>query len=310
MDSATYFFTVVIASRCDDARSELLRRACESVCAMAGGLEYSILVVANGPHVSARVLEWLATRRDTRVVRLRSGSYPLARRVGAELADSEFLSFLDDVDELLPDTLPKKIEYFREHPEIDVLFTDGLRINGDTVTKVFPPLESRSADLVESLMHAGWNAGALTLRTKNVDLKAFDAEFRHLEWTLTTLELARRHPVGFLDEPMYSYHEDTPNSLWKSADHSLAGPALWRRLWRSYAGTRWESVVRKRYGSMCHIAASELARRGHMRAAWRFHLQSLRSSKSLTYLPYSARLAWYSVRNVFVRTGSSEASTI
>jgi glycosyltransferase involved in cell wall biosynthesis len=277
---------------------------------MAGGLPYSILIVANGPNVSSRVMEWLGTRSDARVVRLRSGSYPLARRVGAEMSDSEFLSFLDDDDELLPDTLHKKIAYFREHPEIDVLVTDGLRINGSVVSKVFPPVETRSADLIESLMHAGWNAGAITLRTRNIDLKAFDAEFRHLEWTLTTLELVRRHPVGFLDEPMYSYHEDTPNSLWKSADHSLAGPALWRRLWRSYAGTRWEPVVRKRHGSMCHIASSELARRGHMRAAWRFHLQSMRSSQSLAYLSFTARLVWYSCRGVFVGTKSSLTSKV
>src|SRR5258705_12884912 len=91
MSSARRLFTVVIASLCDDARSELLRRACDSVRAMAGDRDYSIIVVANGTRVSTRVLDWLALRSDVHIIRLRSGSHPLARRVGAEMADCEFL---------------------------------------------------------------------------------------------------------------------------------------------------------------------------------------------------------------------------
>src|SRR6188508_2342312 len=81
-------FTVVIASLCDEARSELLKRACNSVRAMAKGYDYSILVVANGSRVSSSVTDWLGKQPDVRLIRLRSGSHPLARRVGAEIAES------------------------------------------------------------------------------------------------------------------------------------------------------------------------------------------------------------------------------
>ena len=60
-------FTVVIASRCNDARSDLLKRACQSVRAMAGDLDYSILIVANGTSVSSYVLDWLATQSKIRM---------------------------------------------------------------------------------------------------------------------------------------------------------------------------------------------------------------------------------------------------
>lgn len=299
LSSAGHLFTVVIASRCDDARGALLKRACESVDAMAGDCDYSILVVVNGPRVSSSVLDWLATMPNVRVIRLRSGSYPLARRVGAEMADSEFLAFLDDDDELMPNTLARKIAYFRQHPDIDVLVTDGLRVNGSTVTKIFPPAEARYGDLVETLMRSGWGAGAPTLRTKNIDLSAFDAEFRHLEWTSTTLELASRYKFGFLDEPMYRYYEDTPDSLWKNADHCLAAPEVWRRLSKSYAGTRYEATVRLRYGRVCHMASWEYARRGKLRDAWRFHVESLISPGGLAFVPLSAKLLLASVRGLF-----------
>ncbi len=266
---------------------------------MAGDCDYSIIVVANGPRVSSAVLEWLATQSDIRVIRLRTGSYPLARRVGAEMANSEFLGFLDDDDELIPNTLARKIDYFRKRPEIDVLVTDGLRISGSKVTKIFPPPEARRADLIETMMRAGWGAGALTLRMQNIDLSAFDAVFRHLEWTLTTLDLARRHQFGFLDEPTYRYYDDTPGSLSKDAEHCLAAPEVWRRLSQGYAGTRYEAVVRRRYGAECHSASCEYVRQGRLREAWRFHAESLKSPGGMVFVPFSARLLLASLRRRF-----------
>jgi hypothetical protein len=265
---------------------------------MAGSLPYSIMVVANGSSVSPRVLEWLVERPDVRLIRLHSGSHPLARRLGAEMATSEFLGFIDDDDELMPDTLEHKLAYFREHPDVDVLVTDGLRINGSSVTRIFPPAGERSADLVETMMRASWGAGALTLRTGSVDLAAFDAECRHMEWTLTALELARRHRIGYLDEPTYRYYEDTPNSLSKLANHNLAGPEVWRRLSKTYAATRYEQLVRRRYGSVCHAVSWDCSRRGNMREAWRLHTESLRCPGGLAFVPFTAKLVLQSLRGL------------
>lgn len=283
--------TIVIASRCDEARAELLKRACDSVRAMAGGHAYSILVVANGDRVSPAVLDWLATRPDTRVVRLRTGSHPLARRVGAEMADGELLGFLDDDDELLPDTLGKKLAHFREHPDVDVLVTDGLHVSGPAATAIFPPKAERNADFVDTMMRVGWSACSFTLRRQKIDLAVFDTELRHLEWTLMALKLAKRHQIGFLDEPTYRYYNDTPGSLSKSAAHALVAPEIWRRLLTEYAGTRYETAMRRRYGIECHNASWEHARQGSLRAAWRLHLRSLMAPGGLrAYLPYSRKL--------------------
>ena len=266
---------------------------------MAGDLDYSIVVVANGTGVSANVLERLTARSDVRVVRLRTGSYPLARRVGAEIADCEFLAFLDDDDELMPDTLARKLSFFQEHPDIDVLVTDGLRVNGTIETRIFPPPEARSTDLAETIMYAGWSACSITLRMQNIDLSAFDPGFRHLEWTSATLELARRYRFGYIDEPMYRYYETTPNSLSKSAEYRLAAPVLWRKLIKDYAGTRYEATVRRRYGIECHNVSWECARRGRVREAWRLHAESLRAPGGLAFVPFSAKLLFASLRQLF-----------
>lgn len=297
MSNAHCLITIVIASLCDDKRAALLRRACDSVRAMAGEHSYSIIVVANGNRVSPAVLDWLAVQPDIRVLRLRSGSHPLARRVGAELADSEFLGFLDDDDELLPNTLASKLAYFRTHPDVDVLITDGVRINSETATPIFPPAGQRSTDLVETMMRVGWSACSLTVRTQKIDLSVFDTERRHLEWTLMALLLAQRHQTGFLDEPTYRYYDDTSGSLSKSVEHSLAAPEIWSRLLASYAGTPYERAMRRRYGIECHNASWAHARLGNLRQAWRLHLESLKSPGGFAaFLPYSRKLLLASVR--------------
>jgi len=295
-------FTAVIASLCNDARADLLRRACDSIRAMAGGMDYSIIVVANGSQVSPQVLSWLASRSDVRVIRLRSASHPLARRVGAELAEGEFLGFLDDDDELIADTLPLKVAEFRRQPDVDVLITDGFRIDGPEVTRIFPPAAERSSDLVETMMRAGWGAGTVTLRNRSVDLAAFDPAFRHLEWTLTVLDLASRYRVAYLDVPTYRYYENTPNSLSKSPEHRLAAPEVWRRLSRSYAGTRYELAVRRQHGVECHHASFEYLQRGQLSDAWRFHRAALAAPGGTSFLTYSVRLMLASMRHLLMRS--------
>jgi hypothetical protein len=301
---AKHLFTIVIASVCDDVRAAQLKRACDSVRAAAGEHDYSILVVANGARVSSNVLGWLGNEPRVRVVRLQSGSYPLARRVGAELADSEFLGFLDDDDELLPNTLAPKLAHFREHPEVDVLVTDGLRINGAKQSFILPPPAARSSDVVESVMGMGWGACSLTLRRQNVDLAVFDAEFRHMEWTLTALELAKRYRFGFLDAPTYRYYEDTPGSLSKMAEHALIAPELWGRLLKSYAGSRYYDSVRQHYGKVCHQVAWEYACQGKMVDAWRLHVESLQTPGGMAWLPFSAKLLFAPLRRLWIRDGS------
>lgn len=120
-----------------------------------------------------------------------------------------------------------------------------------------------------------------------------------MEWTLTTLELARHHRFGFLDQPTYRYYETTPNSLSKSAAHNFAAPEVWRRLSKTYAGTRYEAIVRRRYGTMCHNASWEYVCQGRTSDAWRLHAESLRSPGGMAFVSFSARLLFVSLRGLF-----------
>lgn len=293
--------TVVIASMCNEPRFEQLRRACDSVRDMARGHDYRIIVVANGSQVSDDVMRWLESRADVESVRLRSGSQSLARRMGAELADSEFLAFLDDDDELLPDTFAAKLAYFREHPDVDVLVTDGLWVDGATVKPIFPPGGQLPADTVDAVMSLPWGACSLTLRTKAIDLSVVDPQFKYFEWTLTALLLARKYRFGFLQTPTYRYYADTPNSLSKHAEFATAAPDLWSRLLEAYTSTPYVERIRRRHQLECHYVAWQFGKRGMFAKAWSYHMRCLGSFDGVRYLPFTLKLLAYPVWNLFHR---------
>ena len=84
-----------------------------------------------------------------------------------------------------------------------------------------------------------------------------------MEWTLTALELARRHQFGFLDEPTYRYYETTPEFIVEecraqSSPRRRCG-ADCRRDTRVLATTPPCGAVTE---PMCHNVSWECARQG------------------------------------------------
>ena len=116
---------------------------------------------------------------------------------------------------------------------------------------------------------------------------------------MTAFALARHHRFAILDQPMYRYYENTPDSLSKSAEYGVAAPSVWQRLSEVYSGTRYEPMVRRRYGLECHWNSVRCARQGRLRDAWRFHADSLRSPGAASFIPYSAKLGLQSLRALF-----------
>ena len=112
--------------------------------------------------------------------------------------------------------------------------------------------------------------------------------------------VARRYQFGFLDEPTYRYYETTPDSLSKIAEHGLAAPEAWRRLSKVYADTRYETVVQRRYGALCHSVAWDCARHGRVHDSWRLHAESLRSPGGMAFVPFSAKLLVASLSRLFL----------
>jgi glycosyltransferase involved in cell wall biosynthesis len=289
--------TVIIASACAPNRAELLQRACRSVLTGDSGLG-RVLVVANGPSCDTRILEWLRLQPALEVIRLASGGPGLARRVGAELAGTEFISFLDDDDEYLPDSLRIRVAYLDAHQDINALVTNGLLCDGGKESRIIPPLSMLSSNPVLRAMQHGWQAGMLTLRTKNVDLSALHPELGHHEWTYTALCLANTNSLALHDVLTFRYYK-TPGSLSQTAQHVLAEPAFWALALKALSSSPYERLARTRMGQALHDAAVVYYQNGDLRCAIRHHLAGLKYPGRTARYGLSAKLVVGALRNFF-----------
>jgi Glycosyl transferase family 2 len=237
-----------------------------------------------------RIMEWLATQPAVQVIRLASPGPGLARRVGAELVETDFMSFLDDDDEYLPDSLRIRVEYLDAHADINALITNGLLCEGSQESRLIPPLASLSSDPVVRALQHGWQAGMLTLRRGKVDLSALHPVLGHHEWTYTAICLASTNSLAVHDVPTFRYYK-TPGSLSQTADHVLAEPIFWAHALKALAGSRYERLARRRMGQAFHDVAALHYRNGDFRSAVRHHLAGLQCPGGLNRYGLSAKLA-------------------
>jgi Glycosyl transferase family 2 len=264
--------TVVIASTCTKERGDLLLRACDSV--LNDGSLGRVLVVANGPRCDSAVLQWISEKPRVGVVRLASGSHPLARRVGAEMVRTDYISFLDDDDEYVAGSLDARVSFLDANPDIIALATNGFVCNGDDHRKIIPPLVALPVDSVLRALSHGWQSAMLTLRTARVDLSVLDTELRHHEWTYTALCLAFTSTLAVVDVVTFRYYR-TLGSLSHGDQHVLTEPDMLMRALTLFRGTSYEKVLRRRLGRALNDAATLLLARGALSGALSLHLRAL-----------------------------------
>ncbi len=128
----------VLTPTCDPARLPTLRRAVRSIFRQTYS-HVEAIVIADGSqaiHVDALAKEIRDPR--LRVAHLETPQGPaVARNAGAEVAQGEYLAFLDDDDEWLPQKLDVQMEVIREHPEAAFVFSDAHVIQETGATTFF-----------------------------------------------------------------------------------------------------------------------------------------------------------------------------
>ncbi len=195
------------------SRPKLLPRAIES--ARAAGTDVEIIVVddASADETAAACRE-LA---DIKYVRLdRNQGVAGARNVGILVSRGEFITFLDDDDLRLPDSLDLQAKALDANPEVG--FVCGAMIMADQnyqpTGEVTGPRHS-SGDVFRPILELDFAVmGLSTLIRKECLLRAGLLK-RHLvgidDWDLFA-RLAELYPVFVMDEPVGIYRQPTPGS--------------------------------------------------------------------------------------------------
>ena len=182
--------------------------AIQSVIAQAFQ-DWELIVVNDGSSDgTAAILDELDDSR-IRVVHQANGGVSSARNVGLELAQGEYVTFLDADDCLPPDALRVRSVFLDEHPEVDIVNGSVNVMSAGQLIRIYKPdlaigsLLDRLATLDEGVFF-GVN---YMLRRERIQLGRFPESASHCEDIIFFLSLAHQANLiyGAVPDVVYEY---------------------------------------------------------------------------------------------------------
>lgn len=137
-----------------------------------------------------------------------------ARNTGIENSSGDYISFLDDDDEFLPDKLNRQVSILN-NSSTEATYTRCYKyVNGIKVYET-KYIESDNSKLIYDIFCQSIeiNSSGL-LCTKNLlnELKGFDDSFNRNQDYEFLLRVLRRHKLACIDEPLYIMHIDSSSN--------------------------------------------------------------------------------------------------
>ena len=283
--------TIIIPTTCSKAREYCLRRAIDSALAQAG-VEVEIIVVVNGEILDIDLFGKLKTDARLSVYYLPEGNVSKARYYGIVRGKHDCFAFLDDDDELLPNTLRHRLEVLNADGEAAVAVANGyifdggdnLHIDNDFYREIL-----KSPEL--SFLEKNWFTTPSALYNKNrLDIKLFDMEFKYFELTYIFFKLIEnRHKLVFDNSVAYRYHEDTATSASKSEAYSLAYPDMVKLILGMHLSAAAKRILKRKYLVSLNSLSNYFLGKGEIGKALYFHIKCLLNG-GFNYIFYTRKL--------------------
>ena len=224
--------TVVIPTH---NRAALLRGAIKSVIASPLiRTERNIIVVDDGSQDETPAV---VRNLGVRYVRISGGGPSGSRNAGLQVADTEFVAFLDDDDEWLSGNMVEQLAALRREPESAFAFGRVQRTNSDLQPfgEAMPPAPLPSGDVVEFVSYYDLQLGAILFRRAALEaVGGFDVALRFNEDSDLLVRLAARYPAVGVDTVGSLFRQRAPNARdaalrWPAYEARASAIRKWRR---------------------------------------------------------------------------------
>lgn len=188
-----------------------------------------------------------------------------ARNTGIKEARGEYIAFLDDDDEWLPQKLERQLEVFARTKiaNLGVVTSGRIIVSEDGTFEIERSIFNFRDDVYESLLNLQWVPAPTTLliRRECLDDNIFDENIPNREdWDLC-VRLSKRYQFDSIIEPLVRMYKH-------SGARASAPPAPWR-CWL-YGIQKYEGELRKRpraYAKHRYFAFLGYCKVGHLVAA-------------------------------------------
>jgi glycosyltransferase involved in cell wall biosynthesis len=201
-------------------RAHIVPEAIDSVLAQTYG-DFEIIVIDDGStDVTATVLQRRYGEKIT-CIRIKNSGLPAARNAGIKAARGQYIAFLDDDDEWLPEKLTLQMQLLQNNSGVGLVYCGCLQIDaeGTVLNQLYP--EKRGTvfnDLLEENYIIG-SASAVLVRKELVERAGcFDETLKACEdWDLW-IRISRLCLIDYINKPLVRYtlhqgnmHKDIEN---------------------------------------------------------------------------------------------------
>jgi len=194
-------------------RADLLMRAVQSAV-LQTYKDIEIIVVSDGSTDNTAELMRVQGKKDTRISFIEyhpAGGGNTARNLGVECASGEYVAFLDDDDEWMPNKLEKQMKVFAENPDI------GLVCTGITVVYVdekirYNSIPNLQGDLRRQILLKnviGTTSSVIVKKNLVLDTGGFDTKLIALQDYDLWIRICQRTKVGVVNEACLNYYNYT-----------------------------------------------------------------------------------------------------
>jgi glycosyltransferase involved in cell wall biosynthesis len=307
-DWSAKLVSVIIPTNVRKQRERMLDRAIASLRRQTHR-SVEIILSVNGGSANEETLSRLAQVPNLRLCRIREADQKLAMVAGRREARGDYFCFLDDDDELLPNSIEIRAAVLDQAPGTDAVTSGGYeRVGvGEDMRDAIRRDSFEASDLLGTLFHQNWNASCGTLfRSAHFGAEFFDEDYRHpryralgfcpphvdkgFSWTFATAKMCLDHKASFIDVPGYivNLHADSESN---SLGYLLSGAAVWRAILHRGVPRKYRKALRRKLADVHHDLAGHYLRAGEWRNAWKHHLQTLLLPPSgLRYLSFTRHL--------------------
>ncbi len=286
--------SIIIPTTCSKHREHCLLRAIDSALDQAD-IHVEVIVVANGDRFDHDLFEQLKEDRRLSVIYLPEGNVSQARYHGITQSKHDCFVFLDDDDELLPNTLKHRLDVLNADDSACVVVSNGYFFNGIDRLLVDGDFYKKILESTElSFLAKNWFASPAALYKKSrVDTVLFNVNYQYFEMSYIFFKLIERHyKLVFIKSAAYRCHEDTELSASKSEAYSLAYPCMLRLILEMDLSDPLKEKIRRKYVASFNSLSNYFLQKGDRKKAFLFHIKCLLNG-GIGYVSYTRRFLMF-----------------
>lgn len=299
--------SIIIPTTCNQSREQCLLRAIDSALNQTN-VDVEVLVVVNGERLDRNLFNKLKLDSRLSVFYLPEGNVSKARYHGIVQSNNNYFGFLDDDDELLPDSLRDRFDVLNADDSACVGVSNGyffdiedhLHVDGSFYQEI---LNSTAF----SFLKKNWFASPAALYKKShIDIKLFNINYSYFELSYIFFKLLESHyKIAFFNIVAYRCYEDTVASASKSEAYRIAYPDMLKLILRMDLPQVIKVKLKRKYIVGLNSLSVYFLDNKKFKAAFLYHAKCLING-GFDYFPYTRRILFLYVYDLFLARKTSK----